>query len=128
MSNIFIRWKKADFIIFKTGVQWFSTFSHLIIIFEFFFVSVFPDEVIGTRDENQKDGGADQTRDAKSKLDRRKKSTDEVFVLKKMKKTSWDCWNKIFVLKYHLTLKLNNNNICRTGDIQSIQPITPKVN
>jgi hypothetical protein len=61
----------------------FNFFSHLIIIFEFFFVSVFPDEVVGARDENQKDGGADQTRDAKSKLDRRKKSADEVFVLKK---------------------------------------------
>jgi hypothetical protein len=88
MSIILIRWKKADFIICKTGRSViFSTFSHLIIIFEFFFVSVFPDEVVGARDENQKDGGADQTRDAKSKLDRRKKSADEVVVLKKWKKS-----------------------------------------
>ena len=47
----------------------------------FVLVSIFSDEIVGATDQEDENGGADQTWNSEGKLDRRKKSADNVLVL-----------------------------------------------
>ena len=59
-------------------------FSPLVILDgDLVLVSVFSDEVVGATDQEYENGGGDQAWNTESKLNRRKKSTDNVLILKK---------------------------------------------